>query len=395
MRKNEILKRLAEIKDLVTGAEKIENMDALETEARSLQAELAEIEKRDRIAAQLATGGGNPVPKPEVKPTENREAEDPFATIEYRKAFMAYAQRGTPIPVEYRTDAYTSTTEAAAVIPTTILNELVSKITAYGGLFSRVRKLNIRGGVNVPILSLKPTASWITEAAPSDRKKITASTSVSFSYFGLECKVATSLLANAATLASFESAVINLVSEAMAKALDIAIAKGAGTTEPVGFTVDTRVPSGQVITLAPADFVAWDAWKKKVMAKLPVGYRAGGVWVMAAGTFEGYIDGMTDAQGQPIGRVNYGIADGAQERFMGKEVVLVEDDVIAAYDAASTGDVVAAFVNLNDYAINSNLQMQMFRWTDHDLNQVVDKALLIADGKLIDPNGVVLVKKGA
>jgi hypothetical protein len=39
--------------------------------------------------------------------------------------------------------------------------------------------------------------------------------------------------------------------------------------------------------------------------------------------------------------------------------------------------------------------MQLYRWLDHDLNQWVDKALLICDGKLVDPNGVVLVKKGA
>jgi HK97 family phage major capsid protein len=116
---------------------------------------------------------------------------------------------------------------------------------------------------------------------------------------------------------------------------------------------------------------------------------------MAAGTFDGYIDGMVDANGQPIGRVNYGIGDGAQQRFGGKTVLLVEEDVITSYDSAGVGDVIAVYMNPLDYAINSNMQMAMYRWLDHDTNQWVDKAILVNDGKLIDAAGVLVIKKGA
>jgi HK97 family phage major capsid protein len=391
MRKSEIEKRLAEIKTILSGTEACD-VSALETEVRALKAEQAEIdgrEKRQAIAAGIMAGQGNPIPKTGRSAT----AVDPYDTVEYRESFMNFCKTGAQI--EKRIDAYTDTTTAAAMIPTTIMNEIVKKMTAYGNLFAKVRKLNVKGGVNIPIASVKPTATWITQATPSDRKAITASTSVSFSYIGLECKVAVSLLAETVSLPMFESLIIDLVVEAMTKALDIAIAKGAGTTEPLGFTVDPRVPAGQIITLAAADFVTWEGWKKKVFAKIPLAYRAGGAWVMAAGTWDGYIDGMVDANGQPIARVNYGLVDGPAERFGGKEVILVEDDVMGAYEAAANGDVVAAFIKLTDYAINSNLQMQLYRWLDHDLNQWVDKALLICDGKLVDPNGVVLVKKGA
>ena len=51
--------------------------------------------------------------------------------------------------------------------------------------------------------------------------------------------------------------------------------------------------------------------------------------------------------------------------------------------------------NLSNYAINSNLQMVMYRYLDHDTNEYVDKAILIADGKLLDANSVVIIKKGA
>ena len=162
----------------------------------------------------------------------------------------------------------------------------------------------------------------------------------------------------------------------------------------LGVTVDTRVAAGQKITLTADEITDWGAWKKKVFAKIPLAYKAGGIFVMGSGTFDGYIDGMQDANGQPIGRVNYGIADAPQYRFGGKEVLEVEEDVIASYDTANSADVIAVFMNPGDYAINSNMQMTMYRWFDHDNNQWVDKAILINDGKLLDAAGVLIIKKG-
>ena len=308
---------------------------------------------------------------------------------------MNYCKTGAIDSKYMNADAQTTTTDAGAVIPTTIMNEIIMQMKTYGQIFAKIRRANIKGGVNVPILTLKPVATWITESTPSDRKKVTTNTNVQFSYYGLECKVATSLLAEVTTLDIFETTLIQLIVEAMTKAIDIAIIKGDGTGEPTGITVDSRVPAGNVITLSSADFLAWDGWKKKVFAKIPLSYRAGGSFIMASGTFEGYIDGMVDANGQPIGRVNYGITDGSQERFGGREVILVEDDVIAPYESAANGDIVAVFCKLSDYVVNSNMQMTMYRWLDHDTNQWVDKAILIADGKILDPNGVLIIKKGA
>lgn len=104
---------------------------------------------------------------------------------------------------------------------------------------------------------------------------------------------------------------------------------------------------------------------------------------------------MTDKNGQPVGRVNYGITAGPQEQFGGKPVIQVEDDIIANYDDAATGDVVAIYGNLTNYIINSNMQLQMYRYLDQNSNQYVDKAILVCDGKLADPDGVIIVKKGA
>ncbi len=78
------------------------------------------------------------------------------------------------IPTEVRVNAVTTTTDAGAVIPTSILNEIITELKSYGNIYNKVRKLNIQGGVQVPILSLKPTASWIGETSSSDNQKIQA-----------------------------------------------------------------------------------------------------------------------------------------------------------------------------------------------------------------------------
>lgn len=389
-----------------------QEVDELREEIEEIDAEERDAQERSTQTNEAAQRAGSPISGAQImgtyvmgNATDNqqqraKEPEDVYGTVAYRMAFMEFAKTGRVTPelravAEQRADAMTTTTDVSAVIPSTILKEVIHKITVYGQVFNRVRKLNVKGGVSIPILSLKPVATWIGEATPSDKQKVTANTNLIFSYYGLECKVSVSLLADTVTLEGFETTITDLIVEAMVKAMDLAIIKGTGTGTPLGITIDNRVPAGQVVTLTPADFALWSAWKKKVFAKMPLAYKAGATFLMASGTFEGYIDGMTDSTGQPIGRVNYGIADGPQGRFGGKEVIEVEDDVIANYDDAAVGDVVAVYCNLKNYGFNSNMQLTMFRYFDHDTNEWVDKAILIADGKLIDPNGVVIVKKGA
>lgn len=333
--------------------------------------------------------------KPEPKP--KKAGMDKFASLEYRQAFMDYAKTGRKSSaLEFRSaDTSTGTSDVGAVIPSTILQEIIKKITNYGQVYALVRHLSIKGGLTVPVLSVMPTATWIDEGTPSGRQKLSLNDKVTFSYYGLECKIAASILADTVTLDLFESTVIETISKAMMRALDIAIVNGTGTSCPTGITVDARIPSKQIVTLTPTDFASWKAWKQKVFARMPAGYKANAVFLMASGTFEGYIDGMTDSNGQPIGRTNYGIADGPQEQFGGRRVVEVEDDVVANYDDATTGDVVGIYGDLSHYALNTNMQMTMYRYLDNDKNQWVDKALLFADGKVLDPNAFVIIKKGA
>lgn len=317
-----------------------------------------------------------------------KREEDPSDSVEYRTAFMNFICRNVPISAELR--EATNTVDASAVIPKTIVNEIVKKLESYGNIFAKVRKLNVQGGVSIPILDLKPTAKWIDETTASEDQKLQAKSSITFSYFGVECKLAQSLLVNITTLDVFQNEFINLATEAIVKAVEIAIFNGTGTNQPLGIIKDSRVKN--VVTLSTADFGTWEGWHK-VKGQIKKAYR-NGCFVMNQSTFDGNIDGMVDKNGQPIARVNYGIDSEEKYRFMGKEVETVEDDILPAYEDAKTGDVVAVFINLSDYAINTNMDMTATKWVDNDTNKIKNKVMMIIDGKLIDTNGVVLIKKG-
>ena len=389
-----------------------EQLDTLNTEVTALNEERTKLvalqDRRDALRRSVAEGAAGTVVQAFGTQQGNQRSEeiDHSDTPEYRRAFMDFVCRNTPIPSdlhtravisqlppEVRASAVTTVEGAGAVIPMTTLQEIIRKMESYGAIYAKVRKLNIQGGVRVPILSLKPTATWVGEGASEDQK-IQANTFVEFSYSGLECKIAQTLLANVVTYEMFQREFVKLATEAIIVAMEKAIFLGTGAGQALGILKDTRVPAANTITLPAADFVTWAGWQKKVVAKMKKAYR-NGIYVMAQGTFDGYINGMTDETGQPIGRVTYGITESETYRFGGKSVETVEDDIIMGYDEAAVGDVVAAFFNPSDYAINSNMQMNVVKWVDHDDNKVKNKAILICDGKLLNPNGVLIIKKGA
>lgn len=315
---------------------------------------------------------------------------DPYDTVEYRTAFMNYVCRNTPIPAELRANASTTTTDASAVIPTTILNEIIRELKVRGNIWNKVRKLNIQGGVEVPILSLIPTASWIGENKEAESQKLEANSTVSFKYYGLECKLSQSILVNVTTLDMFQQQFVELATEAIIAALEKGVFNGSGTGQMTGITKDARVT--KVVELTADDIVKWDIWKKNVFAKIGKAYK-NGEFFMTESTFQSYVDGMVDANGQPVARVNYGIAEDPVYRFGGKNVETVEEDIIESFDTAETGAVIAVFGDLRNYAINSNLQMRVDKWEDHDTHEIKNNCLMICDGKVLDPNGFILIKK--
>lgn len=402
----EIEARLAEINAEITtrGAEMTaDRLTALETEVAALQEERSQLqaaagtqEQRSRILAAVAAGqavAGQDAPtvlRSFPTPGSDQETgDDKYATMQYRKAFMDYVVRGAAIPAEYRADAVTKTTDVGAVIPTTVLNQIVEKLESTGMILALVTRTAYKGGVAIPVSSVKPTATWVAEGAGSDKQKKTAAKDgmVTFAYHKLRCAVAVSLEVENMAMSAFETLLINNIVEAMTKALEQAIISGTGTGQPKGIIKETPA-TGQAIEttkLAYADIV-------KVEGALPQAYEAGAVWCMSKATFMGFI-GMTDSNGQPIARVNYGIAGKPERVLLGRPVVCC--DYLNSFDAASAGDVVAFVFNFKDYVLNTNYAMGVKKYEDNDTDDLVTKGIMLADGKVVDKTSLVTLKKKA
>lgn len=369
---------------------KVEALDSKYQEEATAQANYAALQGAAVVPAAMqnlgaaATNVANPV--------TNAAPTDPYDTPEYTTAFMNFACRGVAIPEKFRNEAATTgAADAAAVIPTTMVKEIIRNLKERGIIFQQMRHMNIQGGVEIPILDLMPTATWVGEGASEDQK-LSAKEKISFSYHGLECKIAQSILVSVVTIDEFQNLFVELATEAVIEAVEKGAFKGTGEGQMLGVCNDPRVK--KVVELTTEEFGKFDAWKKKVFAAIPKKYQNGRFY-MSLGTFEGYIDGMVDTNGQPIGRTNYGITEGLKYRFGGKNVEPTEDDVLPNFEDATAGDVVAVYMNMKAYIFNSNMKMTVVQWTDHDTNKKKTKVLLICDGKAADTNGIILVKKKA
>ena len=321
---------------------------------------------------------------------EPATVEDRFDSVEYKTAFMNFACRQQPIPDKFRNEAaVTMTPDAGAVIPTTWGKEIIRNLKERGVIFKQLRHMNIKGGVELPILDLMPVATWVGEGASEDQK-LAATKTISFKYYGLECKIAQSILVSVVTIDEFKALFVELATEAVMAAVEKGVFQGTGEGQMLGVCKDPRVTN--VVEMTADDMGKWAQWKKKFFAKIPKRYQTGKLH-MAQGTFEGYIDGMVDQNGQPVARTNYGIAGGPTYRFGGKDVETVEEDVLPSFETAGSGDVFAVFMNMKNYVFNSNMTMTVVQWTDHDTNKKKTKVMLICDGKAADTNGIILLKK--
>lgn len=335
--------------------------------------------------------------------SQTRENTDPFATMEYRQAFMRFAQTGTAIPENlYQRDGMPANTNTlGATIPTTVLNEFINEIRKrYGNLYAKVRKLNIQGAVKVPIAKLQATFKWVTEDTVSPRQDGgTINDYVEFSYNMAEIRVSQTLLSSIVSLDIFEREIVRIMMIAYMQAMDTGIIRGTGVGQMLGILNDPRVAAtGNVVSMTAAQINNWTAWRKNFFAKLPLGYRDG-EFIFPLATVDAYLETMADANNNPIFRqatgleVNDGDARNPNGRFFGREVSLVEPDILPDFDSASSGDVIGIFWQPEEYAINTNMAFGMRRWFDEDRNEWVNKMLTVVDGKVLNPMGIWLIKK--
>lgn len=378
----------------------VEEITALEAEVTSLKEKRQALlnaeaeqrtlaERRTALLGNIASGG---IPAAVVRSFNGGAAdvtntEDPHDTMEYRKAFMRYVTRGVAMPAEYRAGETTKATDVGSVIPTTVLNKIIEKLEAVGMILPLITRTAYKGGVSIPNSTVKPVATWVAEGATSDKQKKPTG-NITFAYHKLRCAVSVTLETDNMALSAFETAVINNIVEAMTKAIEQAVINGTGSGQPKGILAETA-PTGQDIKItAPAYKDLIDA-----EAALPQAYEANAVWCMSKKTFMAYA-GLTDSAGQPIGRVNYGIAGKIERYLIGRAVVCC--DYVTSYSSSlAVGTKFGFLFNFKDFVLNTNYDMGIKKYEDNETDDQITKAVMLVDGKVVDVNSLVTLSKKA
>lgn len=318
------------------------------------------------------------------------EPENIYNSQEYRIAFMNYVVNGTKIPEKFKNEVGpTKTGDIGSVIAPVLISRIIEKMESIGMILPLVTKTTFASGARIPTSSVKPVATWVAEGGTSEKQKKTTGY-IDIRGFKLRCAISMTLEAVTMSLAVFETVFVNSIAEAMVKAQEEAIVNGDGEGKPKGILNETA-PEGQSIEVGDKDSL----YKKLVEAEaaLPLAYENGAVWNMTKKTFMAFV-GEMDANGQPIARVNQGI-DGKPERtLLGRKVVL--NDYMDSYGAATETDATVAFLyDWSDYMFNTNYAMTVKKYEDNDTEDEITKAVMICDGKSLELNSLVVMKKKA
>ena len=375
---------------LEEGKAKMKEITDLDNKFEKEATELANLAAlKDNAKVSLANGapinnlGGN------ISSFGENAVEEVSNSIEYRKAFMNYVTKGTAIPGELKNVAGpTKTTDVGEMIPETVLSRIIEKMEATGMILPLVTRTAYKGGLTIPTSTVKPTATWVAEGAGSEKQKKSTG-SITFAYHKLRCAISNSLEVETMALPIFETTFINNVVEAMTKALEQSIINGDGSGKPKGILKES-VAEGQNVDVAAGGKLEYQTLVN-AEAALPLSYENGAVWFMTKKTFMSFI-GMVDTNGQPIARVNYGINGQADRSLLGRKVIL--NDYMDSYtDTVESDKIVAFLFNPSDYVLNTNLNMTIKRYEDNDTDDLVTKAVMLVDGKVVDKNSLVTITK--
>lgn len=364
---------------------KVEDVKTLDAEYEGFKENIANIEamRNTAQAPGLSMKG--------VSFTQEEKTEESLTNSkEYRIGFMNYVLKGDKMPKMANQDAVTVTSDVGAVIPNTILDRIVEKMEQTGNILNKVTRTFYKGGATVPTSAAKPVATWTSESGKTDKQK-KALGSITFSYYKLKCVVAVSIAVDTVTLEVFERTLTANIAEAMVKGLEKAIIAGTGSSanQPEGILTVTAL-DGQKVEIAKGKTITFTTLCE-AESKLPAAYD-GAEWYMTKKTYFSQIAAMTDTNGQPIARVNAGIDGKPEYRILGRPVNFVASEDMADYAASVEADTTIAFLfRMEDYMLNTNLNVTVKRYEDDDTDDQMTKAIMLADGKVIDKNSFVPV----
>jgi len=387
----DIEKRAAEIKSTIE-SEPAADIASLNIEISGLQQAKENIKsgdgKEETMRSLNLLTSGNFETRTEIK-------GDILESAEYRSAFfktllgqelskLEEQAMATGIKeAEKRADAFTTSTDAVAVLPTSTLNEVVKKARAMGGLIAECRSFALPTKISVPVGTPGSKANWHVEGeeVAADKPNVT---SVMFDGYEIIKIFSISAKAKKMSISAFETYLVEELTACVMECIADALVNGTGSGQGTGLLTGITWDTTNTITVSKTGTLTYGNVIKAI-GMLKRGYTAGAKIAMNNAMLYNGFYGMTDTNGRPIF-----IADPKQEsigKILGFEVVI--DDYLPD-DTAIIGNLKYMGYNMPEGIVIETSRESSFR------KGLVDyRAMAIADCKPIVKEAFIKIDKAA
>ena len=287
-RMQEINARKAELRSMLEGSGEVD-LDAIEKELRDLDTEYKELEKRKATIDGINDGT---IPAVEIpNPVTARSADTFDQDKEYRSAWLKNLQGKALTENEQR--AYsTAANSALPAIPESTANEIIKKMYEVAPILQRCKIFHVPGNFKFAVEGTNSDAALHTENG-----SITAASdslgSVSLTGYEIVKLVKASRATVNMTINAFESYIVEIIAEAIARKIENYIFAGTGSNQPGGVANGGKGSNGaytagtdQVTVAASANVAEADI--TTLYGMLASGYERNAVWAMSKATFFAY-----------------------------------------------------------------------------------------------------------
>lgn len=325
---------------------------------------------------------------PEVAHTASETRDEGAAsTPEYRSAFIKHLQGRDLTESERiafdkanveRRD-FNNLTNAAAVVPTTTLNEIVTKAREMGGIMGIARGFNVPSNISIPVAIPMGAAQWHVEGAEVTPDKA-STVPVDFAAHEIMKVISISAAVQTMSISAFESYLVDELTNSVMATLASAMVNGTGSGQATG--VMSGITWDETNTVEAATAITY-ANIVKAIATLKRGYANGAKFVCNNSTLYQDVYGLTDEIKRPVF-----VADPTEK---GKGKILGFDVEVDDYMPDDT----ILFGNFKFYGYNlpAGIAIDMSRESSFKSGLVDYRAIAIADAKPILPEAFVKIAK--
>lgn len=287
-RMNEIRTRRAELRHTLETDTKAD-LDAITKELRDLDEEFTNLEKRKATIEGINLGT---VPAAQIEnPVANRSENTYDEAREYRSAWLKFLM-GKPLTETEQRAYSTAANSALPAIPESTAGEIIKKMYEVAPILQKCKIFHVPGNFKFAVEGANADANLHNENAA-----ITAANdnlgSVSLTGYEIVKLVKASRATANMTINAFESYIVEIIAEAIARKIENYIFVGTGSNQPGGVAQGGKGANGtytagvDLVEVAAATAVTENDITT-LYGMLASGYERNAVWTMSKVTFFAY-----------------------------------------------------------------------------------------------------------